>query len=148
MRTMKKDYPNSLKYSEVWPFFESGGLAHIATIEGDQPRVRVMALTAFDNSLWLVARTSDDKIEQIRNNSKVEFTYIVPGKERTGCLRVTATAAIVTNDKTRLAVANAIPWFEGYWKSGEDPDYTLIRLVPNKILFDHHESASKYTIEF
>ena len=144
---MKKEYPERMPLSEVWPHFERGGLAHFATINGDQPRVRMMALTAHFNHLWLVARTGDDKIDQIRKNSKAEITLPVPGKERTGCLRATVIATFVEDPKTRKDIAAALPWFTKYWKSSEDPDFTLIRLDLKKILFDHHETSSKYTIE-
>ena len=144
---MKKEYPEKMTLSEVWPHFKAGGLIHLSTLDGDQPRVRMMALTVYDEKLWIVTRTGDDKVVQIRKNSNVEFTLTVPGKERTGCLRATAEANIVEDDDARLDVASAIPWFTGYWKSSEDPNFTLIRLDLKKILFDHHESKSKYTIE-
>ncbi|MHA1138182.1 MAG: pyridoxamine 5'-phosphate oxidase family protein [Candidatus Thorarchaeota archaeon] len=133
--------------SEVWPHLEAGGLAHLSTIDGNQPRVRMMALNVYDKKLWLVTKTGDDKIGQIRKNSKAEFTYAVPGKGRTGCLRATADAVIVDDQETRDSVVSSIPWFTNYWESAEDPNFTLIRLDLKQILFDHHETPSKYTIE-
>lgn len=144
---MKKTYPERITLSEVWPLFEAGGLVHLSTLDGDQPRVRMMALTVHDQKLWVVTRTGDDKVGQIRKNSNVEFTLAVQGKERTGCLRATAEANIVEDQHTRNDVASVIPWFPGYWKSSEDPNFTLIRLDLKHILFDHHETSSKYTIE-
>ena len=107
----------------------------------------MMSLNVHDNKLWLVTRSGDDKIGQIKKNPKVEFTFAVRGKERTGCLRATAEAIIIEDPDRRKEVSSSIPWFSGYWKSSEDPDFTLIRLDLKKILFDHHESSSKYTIE-
>ena len=144
---MKKEYPERMPLSEVWSHFEARGLAHLSTIDGDQPRVRMMALNVYDNKLWLVTRSGDDKIGQIQRNSKVEFTYAVPGKGRTGCLRATAEAVIVDDQVTREKVVSSIPWFTNYWKSSKDPDFTLIRLDLKQILFDHHETPSKYTID-
>lgn len=142
-----KQYPEKMSLKEVWTHFEAGGLVHLATLDGDQPRVRAMALTAFDNQLWVVTHTSDKKVDQIRKNPHVEFTYTVPGKGRTGCLRANAKAIVITDPKMRRAVADVIPWFNGYWKSAEDPEYTLIKFELNTMLFDHHESRNKYTIE-
>ena len=81
---MKKEYPEKMTLSEVWPHFEAGGLLHLATLDGNQPRVRMLAFTVFDQKLWIVTRTGDDKIDQIRMNSNAEFTLAVKGKERTG----------------------------------------------------------------
>ncbi len=144
---MKKDYPERMALSEVWPHFEARGLIHLSTLDGDQPRVRMMALTEHDQKLWVVTRTGDDKVVQIRKNSNVEFTLTVPGKERTGCLRATAKATIEEDQGTRDDVVSAIPWFTNYWKSSEDPNFTLIRLELKEILFDHHETSLKYTID-
>jgi len=147
LSAMKKTYPEIMPLSEVWPLFEAGGLVHLSTLDGKQPRVRSMALTVHDQNLWVVTITADDKVSQIRRNSNVEFTFIVPGKERTGCLRATAEAIIIEDQSARDEVASVIPWFTGYWESPEDPNFTLIRLDLKRILFDHHETSSKYTIE-
>jgi general stress protein 26 len=144
---MKKTYPERMTLSEVWPLFEAGGLMHLSTLDGNQPRVRMMALTVHDQKLWAVTRSGDDKVGQIRKNPNVEFTFAVQGKERTGCLRATAEACIMEDQKTRGDIASVIPWFSGYWESPEDPNFTLIRLDLKKILFDHHQTSSKYTIE-
>ncbi|MHA2002777.1 MAG: pyridoxamine 5'-phosphate oxidase family protein [Candidatus Thorarchaeota archaeon] len=147
LTTMKKAYPERMPLSEVWPLFEAGGLIHLSTLDGNQPRVRMMSFTVHDQKLWIATRTGDDKVSQIRKNSNVEFTLAVQGKERTGCLRTTAEASIAEDPGTRDDIASAIPWFTGYWKSSDDPNFTLIRLDMKKILFDHHETSSKYTIE-
>ena len=144
---MKKSYPERMTLSEVWSLFEKGGLIHLSTIDGNNPRVRMVSMNVFDGKLWVVTRSGDDKITQIRQNPNVEFTFAVPGRERTGCFRVTAKASIIENQKTRTDVAASVPWFSGYWESAEDPNFTLIRLDMKKILFDHHETNSKYTIE-
>jgi len=146
-KAMKKTYPEKMALSEVWPLFEAGGLIHLSTMDGNHPRVRMMALTVHDQKLWVVTRTGDDKVGQIKKNSNVEFTLTVRGKERTGCLRATADASIVEDQGTRRDVASVIPWFTGYWESSEDPNFTLIKLDLKKILFDHHETSSKFTIE-
>ena len=144
---MKKTYPERMTLPEIWPLFERGGLIHLSTIDGNHPRVRMVSVNIFDRKLWVVTRSGDDKVTQIRKNPNMEFTLAVQGKERTGCLRVTGTAIIVEDQQTRKDVASSVPWFSGYWKSSEDPNFTLIRLDMKKILFDHHETSSKYAIE-
>mgnify|MGYP001251337275 CR=1 FL=1 len=144
--SMKKTYPEKMSLSEVWPLLEKGGLIHLSTIDGDHPRVRMVSMNVFNEKLWIITRSGNDKVNQIRKNPNVEFTLAVPGKERTGCLRATATASIIEDQQTRFDVVSSIPWFSRYWKSSEDPNFTLIRLDMTKILFDHHETSSKYTI--
>ncbi|MBN2228620.1 MAG: pyridoxamine 5'-phosphate oxidase family protein [Candidatus Thorarchaeota archaeon] len=143
---MKKTYPEKMTFSEVWPLFEKGGLIHLSTVDGNHPRVRIVSVNVFDKKLWVVTRSGDDKVTQIRKNPNIEFTLAVQGKERTGCLRVTGTASIIEDQQVRNDVASSVPWFSGYWESCEDPNFTLIRLDMKKVLFDHHETSSKYTI--
>ncbi len=144
---MKKEYPERMTLSEVWPIFEAGGLIHLSTMDGDHPRVRMVSFTVHGQNLWVATRSGDDKVEQILKNSRVEFTLPVRGTEKLGCLRATADAYIVDDPVKRNEVASLIPWFSGYWKSFEDPNFTLIRLDLKRILFDHHETKSKYTID-
>ncbi|MFW9793788.1 MAG: pyridoxamine 5'-phosphate oxidase family protein [Candidatus Thorarchaeota archaeon] len=144
---MKKEYPERMELFEVWPIFEAGGLIHLSTIDVDYPRVRIVSFTVHGKNLWVATRSGDDKVTQIRKNSNVEFTLPVRGTKKIGCLRATAEAVIVDDPIKRKEVASVIPWFTGYWKSSEDPNFTLIRLDLKKVLFDHHESSSKFTID-
>lgn len=144
---MKKEYPERMTLSEVWRLFEAGELIHLSTIDDDHPRVRIVSFTVHDQKIWVATRSGDDKVTQIQKNPNVEFTLPVRGPQKTGCLRASAKAIIVDDPIKREDVASAIPWFTGYWTSSEDPDFTLIRLDMNKILFDQHETKSKCTIE-
>ena len=51
-----KQYPESIGLQEIWSHFEGFPLAHLATIDGHQPRVRSMALVSFDDRLWLATK--------------------------------------------------------------------------------------------
>ncbi len=142
-----KKYPEKIDLREIWKFFEGYPLAHIATIEGNQPRVRPMSLISTDNELWLATKTEWDKVNQIAMNNKVEFT-IAPLNERgTGSVRATATAVIIKDRETRQRISQAIPWFNQYWTSPDDPNFTLIQLILMKVLHDHPTDLKKYTVK-
>ncbi len=142
-----KEYPASKHVDEIWHYFEAGGLAHLATLDGDQPRVRTMALTEHDRLLWIVTHTPWAKVEQIRKNPKVEFTFGVRGEKGYGVLRCTGRAVIIEDMILKEELANVVSWFKQYWSSYEDPDYTLIRLDISQILFDPPDERTKYTID-
>ena len=142
-----KPYPEKMKLEDVWEQFERGGMAHLATIEGDQPRVRMMSLTAYDGKFWLATWSNWRKVEQIKANPKVEFSYGYRGEKGVGAFRVTGIAHIVDDPNIREEVSKAIPWFGGYWESSEDPRWTCIQIEPKEILLDHPDDKKKYTIE-
>jgi len=141
-----KQYPANMNINEIWHHFEAGGLAHVATIDNDQPRVRTMALTEHKKRLWLVTHTPWAKVEQIRKNPKIEFTFGVRGDNGYGVLRVTGKAEIIEEMAIKKELSEVVSWFNQYWDSFDDPDYTLIRLEVSQILFDPPDERTKYTI--
>lgn len=77
---IKKSYPEQMTLPEIWPLFKKGGLIHLSTIDGGYPRARMVSVNVFDRKLWIVTRSGDDKVTQIRKNSNIEFTPAVQGK--------------------------------------------------------------------
>lgn len=71
----------------------------LATVEGDQPRVRPVTLINFDGKFWITTGTGSAKVEQIRRNPKVEFSFMFKKRNRDCCIRVTGLAKII-EDRT------------------------------------------------
>ncbi|MHA1927886.1 MAG: pyridoxamine 5'-phosphate oxidase family protein [Candidatus Thorarchaeota archaeon] len=143
-----KPYSEKMTTEEVWTYFEKANMAHLATVDGDRPRVRAMALIKYEKKLFMLTHTKWDKVRQIAANDKVEFTAGVHGEKGVGMLRTTAKAIIVEDLDTKQMIANAVPWFSEYWGSHEDLYFTLIQLEPVTVLFDHPDNGLKYTIDF
>ena len=72
----QKPYSEIMTKDELWTYFEKANMVHLATMDGDQPRVRIMALIKHDNKLYTLTHTQWDKVRQISANNKVEFTVI------------------------------------------------------------------------
>lgn len=141
-----KKYPERMSLNDIWKNFEGFPLAHVATLDGNQPRVRAMSLISFDRKLWLATNTHWEKVEQIRKNNHVEFAVSLTSQLGTGSVRATARAALVEDTETRTKLASAIPWFDQYWNDVDDSNFTLIRLDLTRILYDHPSDRKKYTV--
>lgn len=141
-----KEYPEIISLEDIWKHFEGFPLAHLTTIEENQPRVRPMALITYDGKLWLATKTECDKVNQIRTNNKVEFTVALSNQDGTGSIRVTASAVIVDDRNARVKLALSFPWFNQYWSEADDINFTLIRLDLRRILYDHPSDRKKYTV--
>jgi general stress protein 26 len=141
-----KEYPEQMAFSDVWKYFENQPLIHLATIENDQPRVRLMSITAHKGKLWSATKTHWDKVAQIEKNPKIEFTMTVRNERGWGCLRATGNASIVRDPETKAEISKAIPWFSSYWPSSTDPSFTLLQLNLDLIRFDNNDDGKKYTI--
>ncbi len=141
-----KEYPEPIGLQEIWIHLEDFPLAHLATIDGNQPRVRPMTLISVENQLWLATKTEWDKVDQIIDNNRVEFTVAPLRKNGTGSIRVTALAVVIEDKETKRKLSLAIPWFNQYWIDSDDPNFTLIRLKLKRMLYDHPSNRMKYTV--
>jgi uncharacterized pyridoxamine 5'-phosphate oxidase family protein len=125
-----KDASNEL-IQEVWKNFSGEPHIFLATIEGDQPRVRPVTLVHLQNKLFVTTGSNDAKVKQIRQNPKTEFCLLLEKDERKGTMRAECEARIVENKDIKADVYNNISFAKEFWKSPEDPNYTLIWLQPN-----------------
>jgi uncharacterized pyridoxamine 5'-phosphate oxidase family protein len=67
----------------------------LATIDGDQPRVRPVTLISFEDKYWIMTDKGSEKVKQIQKNPKVEISFIFKKNDLDCCLRITGLAEIV-----------------------------------------------------
>jgi uncharacterized pyridoxamine 5'-phosphate oxidase family protein len=115
----------------VWKIFSGEPHIFLATIEGDQPRVRPVTLIRLQNRLFVTTGSNDAKVKQIKQNPKTEFCLLLEKDERKGTIRAECEARIVENKDIKADVYNNISFAKEFWKSPEDPNFTLILLQPN-----------------
>jgi uncharacterized pyridoxamine 5'-phosphate oxidase family protein len=106
--------------------------SYLATAEGNQPRVRPVTLVKNEDAFYVITGSEDAKTKQIHNNGKVEVVVPVTHEGRTGYIRFSAQATIVSDSAIRTRVATATSYFSNYFKSPDDPKYALLHLVPTK----------------
>lgn len=90
---------------EVRSRFKDFQHVFLATMEGDQPRVRPVTLINFDGKFWVTTDTWSEKVKQIQKNPKVEFSFVFKKGDRDCCIRVTGLAEMIKDKlvKTKLA---------------------------------------------
>jgi uncharacterized pyridoxamine 5'-phosphate oxidase family protein len=103
---------------------------YLATLDGDQPRVRPVTLVQHEGHLFVLTGSRNNKIAQIRQHSKVEVVAPVRQGEHTGYVRFSATATLEEQPRVRAEVAKAVSFFTEFWKSPDDPRYALVRIQP------------------
>ena len=105
----------------------------LATAEADHPRVRPVTLVENAGELYVLTGTADAKVVQIKANNKVEVIRLIRFEEGGGYVRFSAVAKIIDDKKTRSRLAKATSFFSTYFKSADDPKFTLVHLRPKKI---------------
>lgn len=115
--------------------FKETQFVALATIDGIRPRVRPMTLIYLDCRFWMVTSTSSNKVIQIKQNANVEFTYQFNENSEDCCIRILGKAKIIEDKKTKTSIAKRIGFFNNYWSSPEDPDYTLLEILPDELQY-------------
>jgi len=120
---------------EIYEFMKKDVLMHFATIEENEPRVRIMALIPFNNKWWCTTKTPRSKVSQIQNNGNFEFSLVLRQGDNIGSLRARGKALIIKDQDIRKKISEEITWFDTYWASYEDSLFSLIQLDIEKIIF-------------
>jgi general stress protein 26 len=115
--------------------FKETQFVALATLDGIRPRVRPMTLIYLDRRFWMVTSTSSNKVIQIKQNANVEFTYQFNENSEDCCIRILGKAKIIKDKKTKTSIAKRIGFFNNYWSSPENPDYTLLEILPDELQY-------------
>ncbi len=111
---------------EVIDLIKDTGYGCLATMEGNQPRVRPMLPYLDDEGNLLVAVLSRSRtIEQIKKNPLVEICYI---DRKMWYARVTGKAKISMDMAKKQLAWDNIPMLRQYFSGPEDPNYVLIEI--------------------
>ena len=102
---------------EVYEFLKNCGTYYLATVEGDQPRVRPFGtIDLFEEKLYIQTGKSKEVSKQIAQNPKVEICAFVDGK----WLRVEC--ALVRDDRIEAKehMLDAYPNLKGMYSATDD----------------------------
>jgi len=131
---------------EVIDLIRDAGFGLLATMEGDQPRVRpMMPYLSDDNSQLLVALLPRSRtIEQIKKNPRVEICFV---DRKMWYCRVTGVAK-ASNDKDKKQVLwDNIPMLRQYFGGIDDANFILLEVDINDVeaMTPHGQMPEKIT---
>jgi general stress protein 26 len=105
----------------------------IASVDGDQPRLRPVSPVKTDGFIVYVASMkSSGKTDELAVNPKVELCYLTDGHDQ---VRITGVAELVTDAAVRQGIWDSNPLLRGYLKSIDNPEFILYRIDPQRIRF-------------
>ena len=106
---------------------------YLATIDGDQPRLRPVSPVRTDGFTVYVANLrSYHKTVEIEANPKVELCYLDDGHDQ---VRITGSAEVVTDRVLLQEIWDANPLMQQYLGSIDNPQLILYRIVPSQVRF-------------
>ena len=116
---------------------------HMATIDGDRPRVRPVSPVKTDGFTVYVANLrSYHKTIELAANPHVELCYLNDDHDQ---VRIESTAEVVINRALLEEIWNANPLLRKYLGTIDNPELIVYRLRPERVRFmkewalDYHE---------
>ena len=101
---------------KIYEFLKTAGTYYLATVEGDQPRVRPFGtIDLFEGRLYIQTGKVKDVSKQIHANPKIEICAFKDGK----WLRVAAKAYADDRIEAQQHMLDAYPSLQGMYKAGD-----------------------------
>ena len=106
---------------------------YLATIDGEQPRLRPVSPVRTDGFTVYVANLrSYHKTAELQANPRCELCYLASNHDQ---VRITGVAEIVTERAVLQEIWDANPLMRQYLGSIDNPELILYRIVPNHVRF-------------
>lgn len=102
---------------EVYAFLKEAGTYYLATVEGNQPRVRPFGtIDLFEDKLYIQTGLSKDVAKQMIANPKLEISAMLGGK----WIRVAAEAILDENIAAQTHMLDEHPSLKAMYAPGDD----------------------------
>lgn len=112
---------------------QSGRFPYLATLDGDQPRVRPVSPVRTERfTIYVANLRSYHKTEEIAANPKVELCYL---DDRHDQVRITGIAEVVTERSLLEEIWANTPLLRQYLGSLENPELIVYRVRPMQVRF-------------
>jgi pyridoxamine 5'-phosphate oxidase len=124
--------------SEYIRFATENPVTYIATIEGDQPRVRAFAMWFADSTgFYYHTGTPKSVCQQLKKNPKVELCFYAPGAQGAGrMMRVAGMVEFLESRSLEERLYKDRPWVKDLLKSApNDAQLAMFRVAHGEAYF-------------
>jgi pyridoxamine 5'-phosphate oxidase len=123
-----------MSYQKVLAFIQENPACFIATIDGDQPRVRGFLTVLFgDGKLYFTTGTMKSVYRQLGANPNIELCYC--SKDFGTMLRVSGKIEIVDDREKKQKLVDERDYLKFLNGNADDPSFILLRLSHGKARF-------------
>ena len=134
---MTKPIPDPVDPSQVLSLaravVQADRFPHLATLDGDQPRLRPVSPVRTDGFTVYVANLRGyHKTAEIAANPKVELCYLAPNHDQ---VRITGVAETVQDQTLLQQIWDANPLLRQYLGMLNNPELIVYRIRPTQVRF-------------
>ncbi len=117
----------------------------LATIDGDQPRVRPVSPVCVDGFTIFVANLrAYHKTAEIAANPNVELCYLDDSHDQ---LRITGVAEVLTDAALLAEIWESNPLLRQYLRTPDNPDLIIYRIRPTRVRFMREWALEYHEVE-
>jgi general stress protein 26 len=105
----------------------------LASIDGDQPRVRPVSPVRTDGfTVYIANLRAYKKTQQIAANPNVELCYFAGSHDQ---VRISGVAEIVTDSDLIAEIWKSTPLLQQYLGAADHPELIIYKVIPNQVQF-------------
>ena len=105
----------------------------LATVDGDQPRLRPVSPLKIDGlTIYVGNLRRYSKTAEIEANPKVEMCFM---DEHHNQVRLTGKAEVETDPTTLKEIWDSSPLLRGFLRTPDNPEFILYRIVPARVRY-------------
>ena len=117
---------------------------HLATIDGDQPRLRPVSPVKTDGfTIYIANLRSYHKTVEIAANPNVELAYLDDQHDQ---VRITGVAEVVTDGVTLQNIWDSNPLLRQYLGSIDNPELIVYRMNPKQVRYMQEWALEYYDV--
>lgn len=121
-------------------------IGHLGTAEGEQPRVRPIAMKwVGERELWFGTFADSRKVDQIKADAAVEVSFTDPQWNHA---RLSGTASTSQDDADRQKLFELIPDLAKHFESATDPKCILVKVAIERVEYMSHDVPEYASHEF
>lgn len=125
-----------MQFEDCIKFANDNPSSYLATVEGDQPRVRGMLLWFADKTgFYYNTGASKDLYKQLQINPKVELCFFDPKSQNLKMMRITGKVEFVDDLELKKKLVDARPFLKQWGLTPESPGLIVFRVPKGEAYF-------------
>ena len=124
------DYDDCIRFANTTP------ICYLATVEGDQPRVRALGFWFADKEgFHFQIGAAKDMHGQLQANPKVEVCFFQPGEQSGTMMRVAGEIEFIDDVVLKKKVLEDRPFLKEFGMTFDHPDLVIFRIAKGEAYF-------------
>ena len=123
-----------MSLKDIIAFARENPVCTIATMDGDQPRVRAFLTVLFDDDkIYFTTASTKNVYKQIMKNPKIELCYC--SRDFSKMMRITGEIEIIDDRQKKQKLLDERDYLKSFRGNADDPKFILLRLSHGRALF-------------